>query len=160
MRPVLYAGSPRRCQLRARAAACDASLHTAGFDHGGDALPVQPIIARLTVPTQLPSQHRRLMGQRHGHLRPRLRPRKIFHPHPTARARHPGADGRAASRAASAWRDHATPSLVEDHELLGTDGGKPRRARVVSLADQYAPACTGWSLPPRSRRGLSNAAVF
>ena len=55
----------------------------------GHALPVQPVFARRTLPTQLPRQHGHGIGQRRGHPRPGLRPRKVLHPHPAAGTLHP-----------------------------------------------------------------------
>ena len=55
----------------------------------GHAFPVQPVLARRALPTQLPRQHGHGIGQRRGHSRPRLGPWKVFHPHSAAGTLHP-----------------------------------------------------------------------
>ena len=56
------------------------------LDDGRHALPVQPILARRPLPTQLPRQSRYGIRQRRRHSRPGLGPGKVLHPHPATRA--------------------------------------------------------------------------
>jgi len=63
-------------------------LHRPLHDRG-HAFPVQPVLACRALPTQLPRQHGHSIGQRRGHSRPWLRPRKVLHPHPASWAFHP-----------------------------------------------------------------------
>ena len=50
------------------------------------ALPVQTVLARRSLPTQLARQNRHCIRQRRGHSRPGLGPGKVLHPYPAARA--------------------------------------------------------------------------
>src|ERR1700680_1256639 len=63
-------------------------LHGALHDRG-HTLPVQPVLARRSLPTQFARQHGNCTGQRRGHPRPRLGPREILHPTPASWTFHP-----------------------------------------------------------------------
>ena len=104
------------------------------------ALPVQSVLARRSLPTQLARQHRHRIGKRRGHSRPRLGPGKVLHPHAAPRAMPPGADGSAASTATSSSTDRAIPAPASRCEPPGIAAGRPRSAAAVGPAGRCARA--------------------
>jgi hypothetical protein len=64
------------------------------FHNCGHALPVQSVLARRSLPTQLARQHRNGVGKRSGHSRPRLSPGEVLHAHPAPGALDPAREYR------------------------------------------------------------------